>query len=143
MLRHLSGRTHQVLTAVAVRWRERAGGRDQRQRRDAAPSSTTREIDRYVATGEPFDKAGAYAIQGRAGAFVTRLDGSYSGVMGLPLRETAGILARLGPPCYKGRQRSAPRPVGAAARHPFAATAMTSTHSFPFLRRCRMKSSST
>ena len=56
------------------------------------------EIARYVATGEPFDKAGGYAIQGRAGAFVTRLDGSYSGVMGLPLFETAELLAKAGIP---------------------------------------------
>jgi septum formation protein len=49
-----------------------------------------------VATGEPFDKAGAYAIQGRAGAFVSRLEGSYTGVMGLPLYETAGLLRLFG-----------------------------------------------
>jgi septum formation protein len=54
------------------------------------------EIERYVATSEPFDKAGAYAIQGRAAAFVSHLEGSYSGVMGLPLFETAEILAKLG-----------------------------------------------
>jgi nucleoside triphosphate pyrophosphatase len=54
------------------------------------------EIAAYVATGEPRDKAGAYAIQGRAGAFVTRLEGSYSGVMGLPLAETAALLGRAG-----------------------------------------------
>ncbi|HVJ73148.1 MAG TPA: Maf family protein, partial [Casimicrobiaceae bacterium] len=56
------------------------------------------EIDHYVATGEPDDKAGAYAIQGRAAAFITRLEGSFSGVMGLPLAETAQILARFGMP---------------------------------------------
>jgi septum formation protein len=54
------------------------------------------EIDRYVATGEPLDKAGGYAIQGRAAAFVTRLEGSYTGVVGLPLAETATLLARAG-----------------------------------------------
>jgi septum formation protein len=54
------------------------------------------EIRRYVMSGEPLDKAGAYAIQGRAAAFVTRLDGSYSGVMGLPLCETAELLAEFG-----------------------------------------------
>jgi septum formation protein len=54
------------------------------------------EIERYVATGEPFDKAGAYAVQGRAGAFVSHLEGSYSGVMGLPLFETAEVLAKIG-----------------------------------------------
>jgi septum formation protein len=56
------------------------------------------EIERYVATSEPFDKAGAYAIQGRAAAFVSHLEGSYSGVMGLPLFETAEILAKIGFP---------------------------------------------
>jgi septum formation protein len=50
----------------------------------------------YVASGEPFDKAGGYGIQGRAGAFVVRLEGSYSGVMGLPLRETAQLLRKFG-----------------------------------------------
>ena len=56
------------------------------------------EIERYVATGEPFDKAGGYAVQGRAAAFISRLEGSYSGVMGLPLCETADVLARIGFP---------------------------------------------
>ena len=60
-----------------------------RCRRSRSAALTADEIERYVATGEPFDKAGAYAIQGRAAAFVTRLEGSYSGVMGLPLAETA------------------------------------------------------
>jgi len=54
------------------------------------------EIRRYVATGESLDKAGGYAIQGRAAAFITRIEGSYSGVMGLPLAETAGLLAKAG-----------------------------------------------
>ena len=52
------------------------------------------EIERYVASGEPMDKAGAYAIQGRAATFIMKLEGSYSGVMGLPLFETAELLAR-------------------------------------------------
>jgi septum formation protein len=52
------------------------------------------DIRRYCATGEPLDKAGAYAIQGRAGAFVTRISGSYSGIMGLPLAETAELLEK-------------------------------------------------
>jgi septum formation protein len=59
---------------------------------------TATEIERYVATGESFDKAGAYAIQGRAAAFVSRLEGTYSGVMGLPLFETADALAQIGFP---------------------------------------------
>jgi nucleoside triphosphate pyrophosphatase len=97
MLALLSGRTHHVLTAVALCW----------EREIVAEVSTSAvtfrdldsdEIARYVATTEPFDKAGGYAIQGRAAAFIGRLDGSYSGVMGLPLYETAGVLARIGFP---------------------------------------------
>lgn len=95
MLGALSGRTHEVLTAVAVRWNA------QLAQAVSASQVTFRqlpkdEIERYVATGEPFDKAGAYAIQGKAAAFVQHLDGSYSGVMGLPLFETAEILGRIG-----------------------------------------------
>jgi septum formation protein len=95
MLGQLSGRTHQVFTAVAV-------SNEQEVIAEIATSSvsfrelTREEIERYVATGESVDKAGAYAIQGRAAGFVSRLEGSYTGVMGLPLFETAGILARIG-----------------------------------------------
>ena len=93
MLRTLSGREHQVLTAVALALR------DQVQTQISVSSVWFQEladadIRRYVATGEPLDKAGAYAIQGRAGAFVTRITGSYSGIMGLPLAETAELLKR-------------------------------------------------
>jgi septum formation protein len=95
MLRRLSGKTHEVSTGVAVRWNT--------QIMLAVSSSRVTfraldddEIERYVATSEPFDKAGAYAIQGRGAAFISHLDGSYSGVMGLPLFETAEILARIG-----------------------------------------------
>jgi septum formation protein len=97
MLTSLSGRTHEVLTAVAICWEGstvaeistssvtfRALGRD--------------EIDRYVDTKEPFDKAGGYAIQGRAATFVQRIEGSHSGIMGLPLYETATALAGIGFP---------------------------------------------
>ncbi|MGE5667446.1 MAG: Maf family protein [Betaproteobacteria bacterium] len=97
MLMALSGRTHEVLTAVAVCWNDEISA-------EISASSVTlcdiarADIDRYVATGEPFDKAGAYAVQGRAAAFVRRIDGSYSGVMGLPLYETATLLARIGFP---------------------------------------------
>ena len=95
MLARLSGRRHDVVTAVALRWNDDV---------DVALSIShvtlrrlaAGEIERYVATGEPFDKAGGYAIQGRAAVFVTRLEGSYSGVMGLPLAETAALLARSG-----------------------------------------------
>ena len=54
------------------------------------------DIRRYITSGEPLDKAGAYAIQGRAAAFITRIEGSYSGIMGLPLAETADLLQRFG-----------------------------------------------
>ena len=98
-LARLSGREHEVLTAIAFKFGERI---------EAGLSATAvrfralepAEIERYVASGEPMDKAGAYGIQGRAGAFITEIRGSYSGVMGLPLYETARLLARfgLGPP---------------------------------------------
>lgn len=91
MLRRLSGRTHQVMSVV---WAVSAG------REESAVCVSTvafaeladADIAAYVATGEPFGKAGAYAIQGRAAAFIRRLEGSYSGVMGLPLHETAALL---------------------------------------------------
>lgn len=95
MLARLSGRTHQVHTAVAV---THAGGMD-----DALVTSEVgmREISpaeaaAYWTTGECADKAGAYAIQGCGAVFVSHLEGSYSGVMGLPLFETAELLARVG-----------------------------------------------
>lgn len=91
MLHRLSGRTHRVLTAVtlgssvavsesSVTWR--------------ALDQT--EIERYVASSEPMGKAGAYAIQSRAAAWTARVDGSYSGIMGLPLYETAELLKPMG-----------------------------------------------
>ena len=94
MLRLLSGRTHRVLTAVAV-----VAGRRQRLALSASKVSFRRlsgaEITAYVASGEPLDKAGAYAIQGGAAVFASHLAGSYSGVMGLPLYETAQLLRGL------------------------------------------------
>jgi septum formation protein len=92
MLRRLSGRSHTVLSAVAVI--DASGEREAlsaTEVRFAALSDA--RIAAYVATGEPMGKAGAYAIQGRAEAFVEHLAGSYSGVMGLPLHETARLLA--------------------------------------------------
>lgn len=97
MLSSLSGRSHDVLTAVAVRW-EHAFEIALSRSNVTFRALTSAEIERYVATGEPFGKAGAYAIQGRAAAFISRLEGSYSGVMGLPLHETATVLARIGVP---------------------------------------------
>ena len=95
MLARLAGRTHAVMTAVALRWEREfviLVSTSQVTMRELAAD----EMARYVATGEPVGKAGAYAIQGRAAAFITRIDGSYSGVMGLPLAETAAALARIG-----------------------------------------------
>jgi septum formation protein len=94
-LGRLSGREHEVLTAVAFKFGERM---------ETELSATAvrfralepAEIKRYVASGEPMDKAGAYGIQGRAGVFITEIRGSYSGVMGLPLYETAQLLRRFG-----------------------------------------------
>ena len=95
ILRRLSGKGHRVLSAVAVAHSGRI--------ETVLSVSEVRfrvleeeEIARYVASGEPMDKAGAYAIQGRAGMFVAHLAGSYSGVMGLPLCETAQLLKRFG-----------------------------------------------
>jgi septum formation protein len=95
MLRALSGTRHRVLTAVGVQLESRY---------EVAVSESfvtfgdldSERIAAYVGSGEPFDKAGAYGIQGRAGAFVSRLEGSYTGVMGLPLYETAQLLRLFG-----------------------------------------------
>lgn len=95
MLKRLSGNTHYVHSAVAVKYNDRY--------EEALSSTEVRmreleddEIRRYVATGEPFDKAGAYGIQGRASIFIERIAGSYSGVVGLPIYETARLLASFG-----------------------------------------------
>ena len=95
MLKRLSGRTHQVLTAVAIRYRN-AIEVDLSSSRVTLRRLAAAEIERYVQTGEPLDKAGSYALQGRAAAFVARIEGSYSGIVGLPLCETATLLARVG-----------------------------------------------
>jgi len=94
-LRLLSSRTHRVITAVALASgrREWLGLSVSRVHFGALPR---REIERYVAGGEPFGKAGAYAIQSSIAAWVQRIEGSYSGIMGLPLYETARLLARAG-----------------------------------------------
>ncbi|MHB8534259.1 MAG: Maf family protein, partial [Sulfuricaulis sp.] len=94
-LRRLAGRTHEVLSAVCVIFRGTEHAALSTSRVTFAALTET-EIAQYWETGEPRDKAGAYAIQGRAAAFVVRLEGSYSGVMGLPLHETAGILKTIG-----------------------------------------------
>ena len=91
MLRELSGATHRVLTAVAIQ--------SGRKRREALSDSrvtfeamTPAQIRTYVASGEPMGKAGAYAVQGQAAAHIVRIAGSYTGIMGLPLHETAALL---------------------------------------------------
>lgn len=94
MLRRLSGRTHDVLSGVCVVHDGREHAALNVSRVTFRPLTET-EIAAYWDTGEPADKAGAYAIQGRAAAFIERLEGSYSGVMGLPLYELAGILRKI------------------------------------------------
>ena len=94
-LRLLSGTRHRVLTAVALRHEDRLSMTVSESFVTFAPLDEAR-IQAYIATGEPFDKAGAYGIQGRAGAFVSRLEGSYTGVMGLPLYETCELLREFG-----------------------------------------------
>ena len=94
MLAALSGRTHEVLTAAALKhgdWIETAVSRSEVRLK----ALSEEDIRQYVATGECDDKAGAYAIQGRAARFVVELRGSYSGVMGLPLYETSLLLDKL------------------------------------------------
>ena len=95
MLRRLSGRRHEVYTAVAARRDTARGARLSRSEVDFR-ALLPAEIDGYVGTGEPLDKAGAYGIQGLAAVFVARLCGSYSGVVGLPLHETAELLQDFG-----------------------------------------------
>jgi len=95
MLARLSGRTHQVFTAVALRSEAGCESRVNVSNvtfRDVGE----READAYAATPEPLDKAGGYAVQGLAAVFITRIAGSYSGIMGLPLAETAELLAGIG-----------------------------------------------
>jgi septum formation protein len=94
MLEALSGQRHEVLTAVALKRDEQLDSvlsRSEVQLKRLSPE----EIKQYVATGECDDKAGAYAIQGRAARFIMELRGSYSGVMGLPLYETSQLLDKL------------------------------------------------
>jgi septum formation protein len=97
MLAALSDGQHEVLTAIALKygdWMESALSRSEVRFKKLTPA----EIRQYAASGECNDKAGAYAIQGRAARFITELRGSYSGVMGLPLYETAQLLERRNTP---------------------------------------------
>ena len=98
ILQQLSGQTHRVLTAVAVQ--------SGRKRVEAVSESwvrfapmTAAQIKAYVASGEPMGKAGAYGVQGRAASHIEQIRGSYSGIMGLPLFETASLLRSVGIRC--------------------------------------------
>ncbi len=93
MLAQLAGRTHRVLTAVAVGLGSRREQVLSRSQVRFAPLGAD-AIEAYVSTGEPMGKAGAYGVQGRASAFIAHISGSYSGIMGLPLYETAQLLRR-------------------------------------------------
>ncbi|MCV6637343.1 Maf family protein [Candidatus Albibeggiatoa sp. nov. NOAA] len=94
MLQTLSGKTHQVMTAVAI-----VSKSHQLCQLNTSQVTfrtlTQAEIQAYVATQEPMDKAGSYAVQGLASIFIERIEGSYSGVMGLPLYETAQLLQQI------------------------------------------------
>ena len=95
MLQALSGRTHQVITSVAVQYLEQLWQTSQVS--DVTFANLAPEtIAAYCATAEPYDKAGGYGIQGIAATFIERIDGSYSGIMGLPLFETAQLLRQAG-----------------------------------------------
>ena len=99
-LSDLSGRTHEVLTAVALVSRERQASRVVTSQVTFRALSQA-EIEAYWASGEPQDKAGCYGIQGLAAVFVSQLQGSYSAVVGLPLCETAALLAEFAIPCWQ------------------------------------------
>jgi len=100
MLAALSGREHQVLTAVAVADQQRCLSVCVTSQVRFRPISSE-EAQAYWASGEPLDKAGAYAIQGLGAVFVQRLEGSYSAVVGLPLSETAELLGQFAIPCWQ------------------------------------------
>ena len=97
MLAELAGQEHRVLTAVALQVGSKRLAALSVSRVTFA-AMTAAQIDAYVATGEPLGKAGAYGIQGRAAAYVQNLAGSYSGIMGLPMYETAQLLRAAGFP---------------------------------------------
>ena len=95
MLSELAGKTHRVLTAIAVQQGAQRFQAVSTSRVSFEPM-TAEKIKTYVATGEPMGKAGAYGIQGRVAMHIMRIDGSYSGIMGLPLWETASLLQAVG-----------------------------------------------
>jgi septum formation protein len=96
MLRTLSGRTHIVVTAFAIASNEKILASEAVVSRVTFRTLTTGEIASYIATGEPFDKAGAYGIQGIGGGFIAHVDGSRDNVMGLPTDEVIAALRRRG-----------------------------------------------
>ena len=95
MLRALSNRPHRVMTAIAVGWGDQYAVACSESWVTFAEWSES-DIDAYVASGEPMGKAGSYAVQGRAAAYIAHISGSYSGIMGLPLFETAQAIRSLG-----------------------------------------------
>ena len=100
-LRALSGRRHKVITAVAVKRGDKVWLKDA-QSTVAMKRLSDTEVNAYLASGDWRGKAGGYAIQGPAGAFIPWINGSYTGIVGLPLTETAGLLTAAGFPLYQG-----------------------------------------
>ncbi|HWZ51222.1 MAG TPA: Maf family protein [Granulicella sp.] len=96
MLRLLAGKTHQVITGVALVTAPGSALVDAEVTEVVVNALTERQIADYIATGEPMGKAGAYAIQGRAARFIPRIEGCYFNVVGLPLARVSAMLARLG-----------------------------------------------
>ena len=98
MLTELSGKTHRVLTSIAIAYG--AGGKQRLQALSESKVTfaliSKAQIARYVATGEPMGKAGSYGVQGMAAGMIERISGSYSGIMGLPLFETTQLLRQIG-----------------------------------------------
>lgn len=103
MLRRLSGREHQVLSAIAVADQSRLNSHVV-SCKVAFRTLTDAEIDAYWLTGEPRDKAGSYAIQGLGAVFVQAIHGSYSAVVGLPLAETAALLGEFAIACWQNKE---------------------------------------
>ena len=100
MLRALSGQTHRVFTAIAIGWGDKTVQACCESRVTFASLSDA-DITAYVTSGESMGKAGAYGVQGRAAVFIAHIEGSYSGIMGLPLFETARALREIGFECNK------------------------------------------
>jgi septum formation protein len=98
MLSDLAGRTHRVLSGLVLAAPGGKRSRATQESRVTLAKLSAAQIDSYVATGEPFDKAGGYAVQGQGAAFIENVDGDYSNVVGLPLRTTLRLLADAGYP---------------------------------------------